>query len=183
MEKLAKIQRPEMPDEFVDLEYDLHRVEASRGVLELAVRQLRAFALCLTASRTEADDMVEDTLMLFLAEDRILRESDTCFAELLDVFRRVHGRAALIQAHRPQPERQYAGYLQLPMQEREVAALVMGGGMSAHQAAGLLKMPGAEAERLVESIRRRPGLASLPEWPFLPAGATDQSSDRGGGAV
>ena len=178
MENRAKIQRPEMPDEFIDLEYDLHRVEASRGVLELAVRQLRAFAVCLTASRTEADDMVEDTLMLFLAEDRILRESDTCFAELLDVFRRVHGRATLVQTPRLQPERQYASYLQLPMPEREVAALVMGGGMSPHQAADLLKMPEAEVAGLVESTRLRPGSASLPEWPFLPAGSTEQSSDR-----
>ncbi len=183
MEHRAKIQRPEMPDEFIDLEYDLHRVEASRGVLELAVRQLRAFALCLTSSRTEADDMVEDTLMLFLAEDRILRESDACFAELLDVFRRVHGRATLIQGARPQPERLYASYLQLPMPEREVAALVMGGGMTPQLAASLLKMPVAEAERLVDSIRRRPGSASLPEWPFLPAGSTDQSSHRDGDPV
>jgi hypothetical protein len=183
MEKRAKIQRPEMPDEFIDLEYDLHRVEASRGVLELAVRQLRAFALCLTASRTDADEMVEDTLMLFLAEDRILRESDTCFAELLDVFRRVHGRATLFQGARPQPDRQYASYLQLPMREREVAALVMGGGMSAHQAADLLKMPEADVARLAESIRSRTVSASLKVWPFLPAGSTEQSSDRDDGPV
>ncbi|MFN3608427.1 MAG: hypothetical protein ACK4Y9_05125, partial [Hyphomonas sp.] len=80
MENRAKSQRPEMPDEFVDLEYDLHRVEASRGVLELAVRQLRAYARCITANKAEADEMVEDTLMLFLAEDRILRHCETCFA-------------------------------------------------------------------------------------------------------
>ena len=172
-----------MPDEFVDLEYDLHRVEASRGVLELAVRQLRAFALCLTASRTEADDMVEDTLMLFLAEDRILRESDTCFAELLDVFRRVHGRASLIQASRAQPERLFASYLQLPMPEREVAALVIGGGMSPCQAAELLRIPDTEAERLAESARRRPCAASLPEWPFLPTGPIEQSPDLDGDPI
>lgn len=183
MENRAKIQRPEMPDEFIDLEYDLHRVEASRGVLELAVRQLRAFALCLMSSRTEADDMVEDTLMLFLAEDRILRESDACFAELLDVFRRVHGRAMLIQGAGPPPERQYAGYLQLPMPEREVAALVIGGGMTLHLAAGLLKIPAQEAERLLDSLRRRPGSSSLPEWPFLRAGSTDQASHRDGDPV
>lgn len=72
-----------MPDEYIDLEYDLHRVEASRGVLEMAVRQLRAFARCITANKTEADELVEDTLMLFLAEDRILRECNHCFVELL----------------------------------------------------------------------------------------------------
>ena len=156
-----------MPDEYIELEYDLHRVEASRGVLEIAVRQLRAFARCITANKTEADELVEDTLMLFLAEDRILRECDHCFAELLEVFRRVHSRAALIQTSHPVPEHEYAGYMKLALPERELAALVMGGGMNMSTAAGLLGMSLAEAECIQSTIRRKLGAASLPEWPFI----------------
>lgn len=176
MEKRAKIQKPEMPDEFIDLEYDLHRVEASRGVLELAARQLRAFARCLTANRTEADDMVEDTLMLFLAEDRILRESDACLSDLLDVFRRVNSRAALIQTTKATADKAYVAYLQFPMPEREVAALVMGGGMSVSQTAVLLRLSPADVETLLDSVRRKLGSATLPEWPFLPAGSNDYTA-------
>ena len=163
-----------MPDEYVDLEYDLHRVEADRGVLELAVRQLRAFARCITANKTEADELVEDTLMLFLAEDRTLRECHHCFAELLEVFRRVHSRAALIQASRAVPEREYAGYMQLSLPERELAALVMGGGMSVLVSADLLGLPVVEAELLHQAVQRKLDGASLPEWPFI-AGASDYS--------
>ena len=162
-----------MPDEYIDLEYDLHRVEASRGVLELAARQLRAFARCVTANRTEADELVEDTLMLFLAEDRVLRESDTCFAQLLDVFRRVHARVALAQPARIPTDKDYAGYMQLALAEREMAALVIGGGMTTAQAADLLQLTEAEAELLLENVKRKPGSANLPEWPFLPAGGSD----------
>lgn len=180
MEKRVKFQRPEMPDEYVDLEYDLHRVEASRGVLELAVRQLRAFARCVTANKAEADDMVEDTLMLFLAEDRVLRESETCFAELLEVFRRVHGRIALIQSSRGVPEREYAAFMQLALPERELAALVLSGGMKASHAADLLGLSLAATESLLNTVRQKLGPNTLPEWPFLPhapAGPTLHADD------
>lgn len=156
-----------MPDEFVDLEYDLHRVEADRGVLELAVRQLRAFARCITANKTEADELVEDTLMLFLAEDRILRECDRCFAELLGVFRRVHSGVALVQGARAAPEREYAGFMQLALAERELAALVISGGMSVSTGAELLEMSLAEAEFLLQGVQRKLGSVTLPEWPFI----------------
>lgn len=179
MEKRARFQRPEMPDEFVDLEYDLHRVEARRGVLELAVRQLRAFARCLTANRTEADDLVEDTLMLFLAEDRILRESEACFAELLVVLRRVQPRAGLIQLSRSAAEPDYAAFLTLPMPEREVAALVISGGMSASHAAELLELPLPEVENLLQSAITRLEGARLPEWPFLPTGGNEYDQEEG----
>lgn len=162
-----------MPDEFVDLEYDLHRVEASRGVLELAVRQLRAYARCITANKAEADEMVEDTLMLFLAEDRILRHCETCFAQLLDVFRRVHGRAARIQASRSTPDRDYAGFLMVPLPEREVVALMIGGGFSAPQSAALLGLTPTDVQALFENACRRLGSTRLPEWPFVPGGAND----------
>lgn len=168
-----------MPDEYIDLEYDLHRVEASRGVLEMAVRQLRAFARCITGNKTEADELVEDTLMLFLAEDRILRECDHCFAELLEVFRRVHSRAALIQPSRPSPEQQYAGYMKLALLERELAALVMGGGIRMSTAADILGMSLAEAECIHCSIQCKLGAASLPEWPFI-AGASDYPESGAG---
>ncbi|ABI76383.1 hypothetical protein HNE_3144 [Hyphomonas neptunium ATCC 15444] len=180
MDKRAKFQKPEMPDEFVDLEYDLHRVEASRGVLEIAVRQLRAFARCMTASKSEADELVEDTLMLFLAEDRVLRECDTCFAELLEVFRRVHGRTVLIQASRGAPDKEYAGFMQIALPEREVAALVIGGGMMPAQAAELLKLSPTQTEALLETARRKLGPTSLPEWPFLPASASEYLLNEGG---
>jgi len=156
-----------MPDEFVDLEYDLRRVEASRGVLELAVRQLRAFAKCVTANRIEADELVEDALMLFLAEDRILRECDACFAELVEVFRRVHARVALIQVSRTSPDKEYAALIHLSLPEREVAALVMGAGMSLPQAAGLLGLPLIDIEVLLQCARSKLGTASLPEWPLM----------------
>lgn len=173
MEKRAKSQRPEMPDEYIDLEYDLHRVEASRGVLELAVRQLRAFARCVTANKSEADELVEDTLMLFLAEDRVLRHCDTCFAQLLEVFRRVYGRTALIQASRGVPDKEYAGFMQIALPEREVAALVIGGGMTASHTAELLGLSLAEVQLLLESGREKLGLVHLPEWPFMPAGGIE----------
>ena len=161
-----------MPDEYVDLEYDLHRVEADRGVLETAVRQLRAYARCITANKTEADELVEDSLMLFLAEDRNLRACQLCFAELLEVFRRVHSRAALIQTSRSVPEQEYAPYLQLLLPEREIAALVMGGGMSVPVSADLLGMPVSEAELLLQAVRRKIEDGRLPGWPFI-AGASD----------
>lgn len=165
-----------MPDEYVDLEYDLRRVEASRGVLELAVRQLRAFAKCVTANRTEADELVEDTLMLFLSEDRILNECETCFAELLEVFRRVHARVALIQTSRTSPDKEYAALLQLALPEREVAALVLGAGMSVSQAAGLLGLSPVEIEVLLESVQPKLGAASLAEWPLMQGAVTGYQS-------
>lgn len=181
MEKRGRFQRPEMPDEFVDLEYDLHRVEARRGVLELAVRQLRAFARCLTANRAEADDLVEDTLMLFLSEDRILRESEACFAELLVVLRRVQPRADLIQLSRSAPEQDYAPFLSLPLPEREVAALVISGGMSAFHAGELLELPLTDIERLLDSAITRLAGRRLPEWPFLSTGGNENDEDESNG--
>lgn len=162
-----------MPDEFVDLEYDLHRVEASRGVLELAVRQLRAFARCVTASKSEADELVEDALMLFLAEDRVLRECQACFAQLLNVFRRVQGRGSIFQLSRVTADREYVSFLQLPLPEREVAALVLSGGMTEATAADLLGLTAAQAKTLLQSARRKLGSTRLPEWPFLPASGSD----------
>ena len=162
-----------MPDEFVDLEYDLHRVEASRGVLELAVRQLRAFARCVTASKNEADELVEDALMLFLSEDRVLRECQACFAELLDVFRRVHGRGSIFQMSRVTADREYTGFMLLTLSEREVAALVLSGGMSEAKAADLLGLNAAQAHTMLQSARRKLGSTRLPEWPFLPTSGSD----------
>lgn len=162
-----------MPDEYIDLEYDLHRVEASRGVLELAARQLRAFARCITANKTEADELVEDTLMLFLAEDRVLRHCDTCFAQLLEVFRRVYGRTALIQASKGIPDKEYVGFMQIALPEREVVALVIGGGMSASHTAGLLGLSLNEVHTLLETAREKLGSVQLPEWPFMPSGGIE----------
>ena len=168
-----------MPDEFVDLEYDQQRLEASRGVLELAVRQLRSFARCITGNRSEADELVEDTLMLFLAEDRFLREAGSCFAELLSVFRRVHARSTSLSPSRTPPEPQYAALMQLSLAEREMAALCMGAGISACQAGDILEIPSADAEALFGAARARLQPSDIPEWPFTPAPIYDAPHGKG----
>lgn len=156
-----------MPDEFVDLEYDHRRVEASRGVLELAVRQLRAFARCVTGNRAKADALVEDTLMLFLAEDRILNECETCFADLVDVFRRVNSGISPVAAASPAPDADYTGLMRLPVPEREVAALIDGAGMTPAQAADILGLSELDAVKLMSNAKAQLGDRPLPDWPFI----------------
>ncbi|MBY9066417.1 hypothetical protein K1X12_05880 [Hyphomonas sp. WL0036] len=169
MEKSVKVQRPEMPDEYVELEYDQQRLAASRGVLELAVRQLRAFARCATGSVNEADELVEDALMLFLAEDRVVDEAGACFAELLRMFRTAYERNDALLAGRVTPDDQLATLMQLTLPEREIAALCLGAGMTAEQAATLLEIPNEDAMCLLEGCRSKLRVQDIPEWPFTPA--------------
>ena len=172
-----------MPDEFVDLEYDSQRVEANRGVLELAARQLRAFARCLIGNRADADGLVEDTLMLFLAEDRMHCETDACFAELLEVFRRVNGRLPLSAVSRKAPDEDFADIMKLSLAEREIASLILGARMPVFQAAGILQMTPSEAEALLEKARAGLGDGKLPDWEFIPGLGAGDGPDQDGGLV
>lgn len=166
-----------MPDEFVDLEYDHRRVEASRGVLELAVRQLRAFARCVTGNRAKADALVEDTLMLFLAEDRILNESNSCFADLVDVFRRVNAGVSPVSSASPAQDADYAAIMRLPVAAREVAALIKGASMTPAQAADILGLTELDAESLMANAKAQLGDRPLPDWPFIPGIGAGRSGD------
>ena len=168
-----------MPDEFVDLEYDHRRLEASRGVLELAVRQLRAFARCVTGNRARADVLVEDTLLLFLAEDRILNECETCFADLVDVFRRVSAGVSPVSSASPAPDAAYAAMMRLPLAEREVAALMKGAGMTAAQAGEILGLTELDAAALMANAGAQLGDRPLPDWPFIPGLRTQSPGGHG----
>lgn len=168
-----------MPDEFIDLEYDNQRVEASRGVLELAVRQLRAFARCVTGNRAKADALVEDTLMLFLAEDRILNECETCFADLVDVFRRVNAGISPLATASPLPDADYTALLRLPVAEREAIALIDGAGLAPAQAADILGIPELDAVQLMANAKAQLGDRPLPDWPLITGFGAGASGGRG----
>lgn len=165
-----------MPDEFADFEYDQQRLEASRGVLELAVRQLRAFARCVSGNRAEADELVEDTLMLFLSEDRVLGEAGACFGELLKIFRNTQLRTETFQASNTTPDPEFAALMHFGLPEREVAALCLGAGMTAESAAPMLEITTEDAQRMLEECRARLRVEDIPEWPFMPAPQSGEGS-------
>lgn len=167
MEYRAGIQKAEMPEEFIDFDYDNRRVESDRGVLELAARHLRAFARYVTTGDAEADTLVEDTLLLFLAEDQAHETLGTCFAQLLSIFRRVRTRP-LTSSPSADVSVDYASLMRLSPAEREVVALVLGAGLMPAQAAALLRIEPSEAERLLDSARAAIGDGSVPVWPLLP---------------
>lgn len=162
-----------MPDEFIDLEYDRQAVEADRGVLELAVRHMRAFARYVTGNRGEADALVEDSLLLYLAEDRVLSQAGSCFTDLLGVFRRVRARLPMAYAGSQPPEPDFAALMTLPLEAREAAALVFGAGLPVARAARLLQISGEEAESLIDVVRCRIGAEGVPSWPFLAGALAD----------
>lgn len=164
-----------MQDEYADPEYDRQCIEASRGVLELAVRQLRAFARFVTIDQNQADELVEDTLLLFLADDRVLCDADACFAELLRFFRKTHARMTATVTEGRVAGSGYGAMLLLTVPEREVAALCISARMGVGQAADLLCLCPEEAGRLLKSGRSKLEFDAVPDWPFRGAGSASET--------
>jgi len=179
MDDRAGTLRAEMAEEFLDLDYDQHQVAATRGVLELAARQLRAFARGVTASRMEADQLVEDTLLLYLSEDRDLQDCEACFTDLVDVFRRVCAGRSASPHFGAAPDPGYAGVLLLTMPEREVAVMVIGGNIALKETARMLRLDLAEADRLLKNAREKLGEAGIPLWPFVAECAASDGDGSG----
>lgn len=166
MEKTARYQEMEISDEFHELDYEHHRIQASRGVLEQAARQLRSFARWVTGCRVESDELVEDTLTLFLAKDRVLTDHMLCFADLLMLFRRLYQAPDDLASTTEQA--QWVTVLSLP--EREVSALVIGAGLDLAEAAELLGLSPEQARPMLDHVRILilTGQLTLPDW-LLPA--------------
>lgn len=164
-----------MQDEYADPEYDRQCIAASRGVLELAVRQLRAFARFVAIDQNQADELVEDTLLLFLADDRVLCDADACFAELLSFFRKTHARMPVTETEGLVSGAGYGAMLLLTIPEREIAALCISARMGVGQAAGLLCLCPEEAVRLLESGRSKLEFEAVPGWPFRGAGGASEA--------
>ncbi len=134
-----------------------HRRSAEESATELqtamavekVLRKVRAFTCLVIGNRVEADEIVEDALILYLATDPEPGDAEDCGAYMISAVRRLMRTSGARARRGADLDAALEPLLQLPLETREVAALHLGAGMTIHDAAALLGISAGEAgERL-----------------------------------
>lgn len=121
--------------------------------VEKILRKVRAFARMVIGNKAEADEIVEDALILYLSTDPDPDEADQSYTFLIDAVRRLFRTSGTGVRRDPDLDEGLAPLLHLPLQTREIAALHLGAGLSVGDAALLLGIT-PEAASIDLSIAR-----------------------------
>jgi hypothetical protein len=125
--------------------------------VEKVIRKVRAFTSMVVGNRVEADEIVEDALILYLATDPEPEESDKSYAYLITAVRRLM-RTYGAQARRGSDlDPALVPLLQLPLDTREIAALHLGAQLSLADTASLLGLTPEEATAGLVAVRQTIG--------------------------
>ncbi len=109
--------------------------------VEKILRKVRAFARLVIGNKAEADEIVEDALILYLSTDPEPDEAERSYAFLIDAVRRLLRTSGTGLRREPDLDDDLKPLLQLPLQTREIAALHLGAGLAVEEVAVLLGIP------------------------------------------
>jgi DNA-directed RNA polymerase specialized sigma24 family protein len=125
--------------------------------VEKVLRKVRAFACLVIGNRVEADEIVEDALILYLSTDPEPNETDGAYPYLIAAVRRLL-RTTGVRARRGSDlDQALAPLLQLPLETREIAAMHLGAGFAVAETASLLGIKSEEALCGLDTVRKAIG--------------------------
>jgi len=139
------------PDEHSEVE--LQTVMAVEKVLH----KVRAFTCLVIGNRVQADEIVEDALILYLATDPEPNETDGAYPYLIAAVRRLLRTTGARARRGADLDQALAPLLQLPLETREIAALHLGAGFAVQDTARLLGIALEEAVTGLETVRKAIG--------------------------
>ncbi len=125
--------------------------------VEKVLRKVRAFACLVIGNRVEADEIVEDALILYLSTDPEPGEVDGCCAYMISAVRRLMRTTGARARRGSDLDQALEPLLLLPLETRETAALHLGAGMPVGEVAELLGISAEEATERLEAMRRAIG--------------------------
>lgn len=125
--------------------------------VEKVLRKVRAFTCLVIGNRVEADEIVEDALILYLATDPEQEEADASCTYLITAVRRLLRTSGARARRGTDLEQALAPLLKLPLDIREIAALHLGAGMSVAETAALLGLTPQEATAGLMIVRQAIG--------------------------
>ncbi len=108
--------------------------------VEKVLRKVRAFTCLVTGNRAEADEIVEDALILYLSTDPDPEAADNAYHYMISAVRRLLRTTGTRARRGTDIEPDLMPLLSLPMERREIAALHLGAGLGVEDVAGLLEM-------------------------------------------
>lgn len=106
--------------------------------VEKVLRKVRAFTCLVTGNRAEADEIVEDALILYLSTDPDPEEAETSYRYLISAVRRLMRTTGTRARRGTDLEPALMPLLSLPIERREIAALHLGAGLCVDDMAALL---------------------------------------------
>lgn len=121
--------------------------------VEKVLRKVRAFTCLVTGNRAEADEIVEDALILYLSTDPDPDQAETSYRYLIAAVRRLLRTAGSRARRGTDLEPALMPLLSLPIERREVAALHLGAGLGVEDVASLLGI--AQGDVLTELAAAR----------------------------
>lgn len=125
--------------------------------VEKVLRKVRAFTCMVIGNRVEADEIVEDALILYLSTDPEPEEADRSYAYLITAVRRLM-RTSGVRARRGSDlDPEMTPLLELPLEIREIAALHLGAGLALADTASLLGLAPEEATAGLVIVRQTIG--------------------------
>ncbi len=125
--------------------------------VEKVLRKVRAFTWIVIGNRVEADEIVEDALILYLATDPEPDDADQSYAYLITAVRRLLRTSGMPVRRGPDLDPALIPLLELPLDTREIAALHLGAKLSVPDTASLLGLTPGEATAGLVIVRRTIG--------------------------
>ena len=125
--------------------------------VEKVLRKVRAFTCLVIGNRLEADEIVEDALILYLATDPEPNETDDAYPYLIATVRRLLRTTGARARRGSDLDEALAPLLLLPLETREIAALHLGAGFAVAHTARLLSITFEEAASGLELVRKAVG--------------------------
>lgn len=125
--------------------------------VEKVLRKVRAFACLVIGNRVEADEIVEDALILYLSTDPEPGEADGCCTYMITAVRRLMRTTGARARRGTDLDQALEPLLQLPLETRETAALHLGAGMPVGEVADLLDISAEEAAERLAAVRNAIG--------------------------
>lgn len=108
--------------------------------VEKVLRKVRAFTCLVTGNRAEADEIVEDALILYLSTDPDPEEAENSYRYLIAAVRRLMRTTGTRARRGMDLEPALMPLLNLPIERREIAALHLGAGLGVEDMAALLEI-------------------------------------------
>lgn len=127
------------------------------GAVEKVLRKVRAFTCLVIGNRVEADEIVEDALILYLSTDPDPHEADDSGAYLIQAVRRLLRTTGARARRGTDLDQALAPLLDLPLEIREIAALHLGIGLPVAESAALLEISPEEAVAALNTVREAIG--------------------------
>jgi len=122
--------------------------------VEKVLKKVRAFTCLVIGNRVEADEIVEDALILYLSTDPDPREADGAYAYLIAAVRRLLRTTGARARRGTDLDAALAPLLQLPLETREIAALHLGAGLPVGDTASLLGLTAEAAAAALDVVRK-----------------------------